>query len=114
MPRQLQIRDHLRIEQRHRVARHRIAEARMKLFRDRRAADDIAPLQHQHLQPGLSQIRRANEPVMAPADDDNVVQARLPPPSWPSAAQKQSPPAAACGLERLPTNQMKKGEWLPG
>ena len=68
-----QIGDHLRIEQRDRVGGDRIAEARMKLLGDGRAADDAAPLQHHDLEPGHRQIGGADEAVVPAADDDRVV-----------------------------------------
>ena len=77
MLREPQIGDHFRIEQRHRVGGDRIAEARMKLFRDRGAADDMTPLQHDDFQPGHRQIGGADEAVVPATDDDRVVHGGL-------------------------------------
>ena len=68
-----QVGDHLGIEQRDRVGGDRVAEAGMKFFRHRRAADDVAPLEHHHLQPGHRQIGGADETVMSAANDDSIV-----------------------------------------
>ena len=43
---QIEIADDFRIEQRDGVSRDRVAEARMEFFGHRRAADDVAPLEH--------------------------------------------------------------------
>ena len=37
------------------------------------AADDIAALEHEHLQAGLGEVGRANEAVVAGADQDRIV-----------------------------------------
>ncbi len=68
-----QIGDDFRIEQRDRVGGDRIAKSRMKFFRDRRAADDAAPLQHHDLAPGHRQIGGADEAVVPAPDDDRVM-----------------------------------------
>ena len=67
-----QIADDLRVEQAHGVGRDRVAEARMKLLRDRRPADHLAALDHVHAQARHREIGRAGEAVMASADDDDV------------------------------------------
>ncbi len=54
------------------VGGHRVAEARVKLFCDRCAADDVSSLEHAHAQSCRRQIRGTREPVMAPADDECV------------------------------------------
>ena len=64
--------DDLRIEQRHGVGGDGIPEAREKLLRHRRPADDMPPLQHGDLQPRLGEIGGADEPVMPTPDDDDV------------------------------------------
>ena len=69
---QLQIGDDLRVEQAHRVGRDRIAEAGMKFFRHRGAADHLAALDHLDAQSGHRQIGRAGEAIVPRADDDNV------------------------------------------
>ena len=67
-----QVADDLRIEQAHSVGRDRVAEARMKLLRDRGAADHLAALDDAHAQARHREIGRAGEAVMASADDDDV------------------------------------------
>ena len=69
---QLQVGDNLRIEQAHRVGRHRIAKAGVEFFRHRGAADHLAALDDLHAQSGHRKIGRAGEAVMPRADDDNV------------------------------------------
>ena len=73
MTRQLHVGDHLGIEQADRIAGDGVAEARVELLGDRRAADDAAPLQHPHLVAGPRQIEGADEAVVAAADDEGVV-----------------------------------------
>ena len=58
-------RDHLGLEQADRVAGDRIAEAGMELLGHRRAADDVAPLEHAHLEPGAGEVEGADEAVVA-------------------------------------------------
>ena len=72
VPREIEIGDHLRLQQRHRVRRDRIAEPRMELLGHRRAADHVAPFEHGDLQPRLGEISRADEAVVAAADQDRV------------------------------------------
>ncbi len=74
--RELQIPDHLGIEQRHRVRRHRVAKARMEFFRHRRATDDVTPFEHDDLQSRRREIRRTHEPVVPAADDQRITGAR--------------------------------------
>ena len=45
----------------------------MKLLGDRRTADDRTPLEHDYLEPGGSEVRRAHEPVVTSADDQRIV-----------------------------------------
>src|SRR3546814_16504851 len=62
--------DDARIEQPQRIARGRIAESGHEFLGHRRAADDFAPVEHQHALPAARQIPPANQPVMpAPAPD---------------------------------------------
>ena len=72
VPRQLEIADDLRVQQRDRVGRNGIAEARMKFLGDGGAADDAALLEHGDLQTGGREICGANQTVMAAADDDDI------------------------------------------
>ncbi|MGY4415722.1 hypothetical protein ACVWW4_007458 [Bradyrhizobium sp. LB7.1] len=69
---QLEVTGHLRIEQAHGVGSDRIAEARMKLLRDRGPANHLAALDHVHAQAGHREIGRAGQAVVASADDDDV------------------------------------------
>ena len=73
MPRQLELADDLRAEQRHDVREDRESEAREDLLGDRRAAEDVALFEDQGLHPGPGEIRGADEAVVAAADDDRVV-----------------------------------------
>ena len=66
---QLQVRDHLGIEQRDCVSRDRIAEAGMELLGHRGPANHPALFQHADLEPGLGKIGRADEAVVPPAND---------------------------------------------
>src|ERR1700681_3478726 len=69
---QLQLADDLRIKQRDRVGRHRIAESRMKFLGDRRAADHRTSLEQRDLESGRGQVRGADQAVMAAADDQGI------------------------------------------
>ncbi len=69
---QFEIGDDLGIEQRDRVGRDRIAEARMEFLGHRRPADDTARLEHGDTEPGLGQIGGTDQPVMTASDDDDV------------------------------------------
>jgi hypothetical protein len=69
---QLQVVDHLRLQQRHRVRRHRVAEAGMELLGDRGTAENATTFQHQHLLSGARQIGRADQAVVAATNDDRI------------------------------------------
>ena len=58
--------DHLGIEQADRVARGRIAEARMEFLGHRRPADHGARLEHRHLQPARGEIEGADQRCYGP------------------------------------------------
>ena len=73
VPRQVELADDLGPQQRDDVRADRELEAREDLFGDRRAADHVPPLEHQHLAPGPRQVGGVDEPVVAAADDDDVV-----------------------------------------
>ncbi len=73
VPRQLELADDLGAEQRHDVREDREPEAREELLGDRRAAEDVAPLEDERLHPGAGEIRGADQAVVAAADDDRVV-----------------------------------------
>src|SRR4029077_13480942 len=70
--RELEVADDLGIEERDRVGGDRVAKSRVKLCGDRRAADDSAPLEHDHLEPRRREIRGAYEAVVTAADDQGV------------------------------------------
>ncbi len=76
MARQLEIADDVRIEQAHGVGGDRVAKARMELLGHRRAADDCILLEHDDAQARAGQIGGAGEPVVAAADDGDVVEPR--------------------------------------
>ncbi len=69
---QFEIADHLRLQQRHGVRGNRIAETRMEFLGHRRAADDVALLQHGDLQSSFGQVSCTDEAVVAAADQDHV------------------------------------------
>ncbi len=69
---QAHVGDHLRVQQADRVARRRVAEARVELFRHRRTADDRPALEHAHGHPGARQVEGADEAIVPAADDDGV------------------------------------------
>ncbi len=70
---EIEIADHFGLQQRNRVRRDRVAKARMELLGDRRAADDAAAFEHEHLEAGLREVRGADKAVVAGADQDRVV-----------------------------------------
>src|SRR5713101_6850134 len=72
MFRQLQIADHLRIEQRYRVRGDGIAKPRMKLLRDRGTANNATPFQNRYLESARSQICGAHKAVMPTTDDQRI------------------------------------------
>ena len=45
----------------------------MELLGDRRATDEVAALQHAHLQAGAGEIGGADQAVVAAADDEDIV-----------------------------------------
>ncbi len=69
---ELQIRNHFRVQQAHRVGRDRIAKAGMKFLGDRSTTHHLAALDHLHAQSGHREVGRASEAVMPGADDDDV------------------------------------------
>ena len=71
--RQVQIADHLRVEQAHRVGSDRVAEARMEFLGHRRAAHHAAALEHLHLEAAPGEIAGTGKAVVACADDHGVV-----------------------------------------
>ena len=73
VPRQVEVADDLRAEERDDVGADRVLEARIDLLGDRRAAEHVAPLEHEHLAPRAREIRRVHQAVVAAADDDDIV-----------------------------------------
>ncbi len=69
---EVEVGDDLRVEQAADVGGERHAVARPHRFGDRRAAEDVAPFQHDRPQAGARAIRGGDQPVMTAADDRNV------------------------------------------
>ena len=55
------------------VARQPRVDTRPRALGDRRAADVVAALEHQHRAPGAREVRRGDQAVVAAADDDRIV-----------------------------------------
>ena len=60
-------------QQAHHVGELGEAIAREDFLGDRRAADDLAPLEHDHLLAGAREIRGRDQAVVAGADHDRIV-----------------------------------------
>ena len=73
VPRQIELADDLRPQQRHDVRADRELEAGKDLFGDGGAAEHVAPLEHEHLPSRAREIRGVDQAVVAAADDDGVV-----------------------------------------
>jgi hypothetical protein len=71
--REIELADDLRAQERDDVGGDRVLEARVDLLGDRRAADDVAALEHEHLPSGAGEVGRADQAVVAAANDDDVV-----------------------------------------
>ncbi len=69
----MQIANHRRVEQADRIARRRIAKARMKLLGDRGAAEYRTAFQYTHFLPARREVAGAHQTVVSAADDDGVV-----------------------------------------
>jgi hypothetical protein len=70
---QLEIADHLGVQQADHVGADRVPEAGVELLGDRRAADHMAPFDHLNLEARTGQIAGAGQAVVAGADHDDVV-----------------------------------------
>jgi hypothetical protein len=70
---QLQVADDARVQEAHDVGEARGTEARHELLRHRRAAEDLAPLEHQHPKARLCKICPAHQSVVAGPDHDDIV-----------------------------------------
>ena len=68
----LEIPDDCRVQERDGVGCDGIAEAGMKFFGHRRAADLRPAFQHRDFEPGGGEVSGGDEPVMAAADYDDV------------------------------------------
>ena len=75
LPREIEILDGRRMEQRNRIGGDGIAESGMKFVRRRRAADDRAALDHRDLQSRRRKIGGRDETVVAAAGDNDVAHA---------------------------------------
>ena len=71
--RELEIGNHLGVQQAHRVGGGGVAKARQKFFRDCGAADDAPSFQDFDLQPRHGEIGGTGEPVVTRTDDDDVI-----------------------------------------
>ena len=72
VPRQVELADDLRPQQRHDVRADGELEAGEDLFGDRGAADHVPALEHEHLASRAREIRGSGEAVVPAADDDHV------------------------------------------
>ena len=77
MARQVELADDLGPQQRDDVGADRVLEAREDLLGHGRAAEHVAPLEHEHLPAGARQVGGAHQAVVAAADDDDVVAVML-------------------------------------
>ena len=73
MPRQVELADDLRPQQRHDVRADREVEAGKHFFGDGGAAEHVPPLEHEHLAAGAREVGGRGQAVVAAADDDRVV-----------------------------------------
>jgi hypothetical protein len=73
VPRQLELADDFRPQQRHDVRAHGEAEAGEHFFGDCGTAEDVAPLEDEHLPTRAGQIRRSCQAVVSAANDDCVI-----------------------------------------
>ena len=70
---QLELLDDLRPQQAQRVGERGEREPGVQLLGDRGSADEPAPLEHEHVEPRLGEVRRVRQAVVASADHDRVV-----------------------------------------
>ncbi len=73
VPRQVELPDDLRAEKRDDVRADGELESREHFLGDCGTTDHVTPLEDQHLPAGASQVGRIDEPIVAAADDDDVV-----------------------------------------
>ena len=70
---EVEVLDDVGPEQAERVREGGEPEARPELLGDRRAADEVAPLEDERPQPGLGEVGAVGQAVVAATDDDRVV-----------------------------------------
>ena len=70
---EIEIANHLRVQERNRVGGDRVAKTGMEFFRHRGAADHRTALEHDDAEPRHRQIGGADEAVVPAADDRCVV-----------------------------------------
>ncbi len=70
---QIQVPNDLGAQERDDVGADRELESRKDFLRHRRAAHDVAPLEHQDLLAGAREVGGVHEPVVPASDDDDVV-----------------------------------------
>ena len=100
---QVELADDLGPQQRHDVREDREPEAREDLLGHRRAAEHVAPLEDDGLQPRAREIGGADQAVVAAADHDRVValaKAREPPGSPHADASVRAPASLASRRDR--------------
>jgi hypothetical protein len=73
--REVEVVDDPPAQQRQRVRARRRAHAGPQLLGHARAADDLAPLEHEDVEPGARQVGGADQAVVARSDDDGVAHA---------------------------------------
>ncbi len=73
---EIEIADDLRIEQRDRVGRNRVAKAGVEFLRDGGAADHRPPLEHGDIEARHRQVGGTGEAIVPAADDRHVVHCR--------------------------------------
>src|SRR6185295_1113581 len=73
MPRQIEFANDLRAQQRDNVGANGKLKTGKDFFGNRRAAEHVAPLKHEHTLARAREIRRIYQTVVAAADDDDVV-----------------------------------------
>src|SRR4029079_11971772 len=73
MRKQVEIADDLRLQEADRVCGGRVAESGREFLSHAGTADDVAPLEYLHLEPGHAEVGGAHEAVVTAADDDHVI-----------------------------------------
>ena len=73
MPGKIELADDFGAQEAHHVGRDAEPEPGKHLFRDRRAAEDVAPLEDDGPHARAGQVGRGHQPVVPAPDDDGVV-----------------------------------------